>query len=252
MNVTIRHCDTLDELNACVSLQRNVWGFTDAELVPLRLFVVAKKIGGQVLGGFDGRELIAFCMALPGTRNGYLYLHSHMLAVRQEYRDCGIGRRLKLMQRDDALRRRIELIEWTFDPLEIKNAWLNLESLGAIARRYIVNQYGMTSSPLQGGLPSDRFVAEWWLKSRRVETTMREGRHPVITVESRVKVPAEIYQWKSDPASRARAAAVQMRNRELLMQAFEDGLAILGYERDESGNGVFLLGHWDEHFSYGT
>jgi hypothetical protein len=153
---------------------------------------------------------------------------------------------------DDALRRRIELIEWTFDPLEIKNAWLNLESLGAIARRYIVNQYGMTSSPLQGGLPSDRFVAEWWLKSRRVETTMREGRHPVITVESRVKVPAEIYQWKSDPASRARAAAVQMRNRELLMQAFEDGLAILGYERDESGNGVFLLGHWDEHFSYGT
>jgi predicted GNAT superfamily acetyltransferase len=252
MNVTIRHCDTLDELNACVSLQRNVWGFTDAELVPLRLFVVAKKIGGQVLGGFDGRELVAFCMALPGARNGHLYLHSHMLAVRQEYRDCGIGRRLKLMQRDDALGRGIELIEWTFDPLEIKNAWLNLESLGAIARRYIVNQYGLTSSPLQGGLPSDRFVAEWWLKSLRVEATLREGRHPAITVERRVDVPAEIYEWKADPVTRARAAALQLRNRELLLLAFSDGLAVLGYERAANGNGAFLLGRWDEHWSYGT
>ena len=92
-----------------------------------------------------------------------------MLAVRNEYRNAGLGRQIKLFQREDALARGFELIEWTFDPLEIKNAYLNIERLGAIARRYNVNQYGITSSPLQGGLPSDRLVAEWWLKSKRVE-----------------------------------------------------------------------------------
>ena len=97
------------------------------------------------------------------------YLHSHMLAVRKQYRNGGLGRRIKLFQREEALRHGFELIEWTFDPLEIKNAYLNIEKLGAIARRYTINQYGITTSPLQGGLPTDRLIAEWWLKSKRVE-----------------------------------------------------------------------------------
>src|SRR6266446_6786681 len=96
-----------------------------------------------------------------------------MLGVRKEHRNSGLGRRLKLLQREDALSRGIELIEWTFDPLEIKNSYLNIEKLGAIARRYNINQYGMTSSPLQGGLPSDRLVAEWWLKSKRVDSILK-------------------------------------------------------------------------------
>jgi predicted GNAT superfamily acetyltransferase len=248
-NLSIRHCETLDELDACVNLQKEVWNFTDLELVPLRLFVVAQKIGGQVIGAFDANELVAFCMSLPGTRNGLVYLHSHMLAVRQAYRNCGLGRRVKLVQREDALQRGITLIEWTFDPLEIKNAWLNIERLGAIVRRYTVNQYGATSSPLQGGLPSDRLVAEWWLKSLRVETTLREGKHLPLTVERRVSVPACIYEWKTNPAMRAQAAELQSRNRELLIGAFSDGLAILGYERDAEGNGSFLLGRWEENVS---
>src|SRR6202012_2433270 len=106
------------------------------------------------------------------------YLHSHMLAVLPEYRNAGLGRRLKLAQRDDALSRGFDLMEWTFDPLEIKNAYFNLERLGAIARRYNVNQYGITSSPLQGGLPTDRLVAEWWLKSKRVEQLLANGKYP--------------------------------------------------------------------------
>ena len=80
-----------------------------------------------------------------------------------------------MLQREDALARGFELMEWTFDPLEIKNAYLNIERLGAIARRYNVNQYGITSSPLQGGLPTDRLVAEWWLKSKRVEGCWSTG-----------------------------------------------------------------------------
>jgi len=151
--LTIRKCETLEEMQACFRLQKEVWEFSDAELIPVRLFVVASKIGGQVMGAFVERELVGFALAIPGLRNGHPYLHSQMLAVRQAYRNGGLGRRMKLYQRDDALARGIELMEWTFDPLEIKNAYLNIEKLGAIARRYNVNQYGITSSPLQGGCP---------------------------------------------------------------------------------------------------
>ena len=117
------------------------------------MFVVATKIGGHVMGAFDtsgersGKsELVGFALAIPGMRNGHCYLHSHMLAVRQQYRNGGLGRRMKLSQREDALARGFELMEWTFDPLEIKNAYLNIEMLGAITPRYNVNQYGITSS----------------------------------------------------------------------------------------------------------
>ncbi len=165
-------------MQACFALHREVWSYSDADLIPVRLFVVASKIGGQVMGAFDGKELAGFALALPATRNGHLYLHSQMLAVRQQYRNAGVGRRLKLFQREEALSRGIELMEWTFDPLEIKNAYLNIEKLGAIARRYNVNQYGVTSSPLQGGLPTDRLVAEWWMNSERVKTTLASGRRP--------------------------------------------------------------------------
>ncbi len=148
--IELRRCHNIEEFHACVALQKEVWNFSDADLVPLRMFVVADKVGGQVMGAFDGKDMIGFALSVPGTRTGHVYLHSHMLAVRKEFRNGGLGRRLKLMQREEALSRGIELIEWTFDPLEIKNAYLNIEKLGAIARRYNVNQYGITSSPLQG------------------------------------------------------------------------------------------------------
>jgi predicted GNAT superfamily acetyltransferase len=175
-----------------------------------------------------------------------------MLAVRKDHRNGGLGRRLKLMQREDALARGIELIEWTFDPLEIKNAYLNLEKLGAVARRYNINQYGITSSPLQGGLPSDRLIAEWWLKSKRVETLLATGKNPPIGSESSIEVPAQIYDWKAAPETRGKAQQVQEHNREQFLRAFSHGLAVLGYERDAKGNGKFLLGHWDEKWSYAS
>ena len=109
------------------------------------------------------------------------YLHSHMLGVKSEYRNTGLGRRLKLFQREDAIAHGYDLMEWTFDPLEIKNAYFNLERLGAIARRYNINQYGITTSPLQGFLPTDRLVAEWWLKSERVDRIAGTRRHRPFT-----------------------------------------------------------------------
>jgi predicted GNAT superfamily acetyltransferase len=238
----VRKCQGLDEMRACVALQKEVWGFTDIELVPLRMFVVAEKVGGQVIGALDGRELIGFAFAIPGVRDGHAYLYSHMLAVRKQFRNTGLGRQLKLAQRDDALSRGFDLMEWTFDPLEIKNAYFNLEKLGAIARRYNVNQYGITSSHLQGGLPTDRLVAEWWLKSKRVEHLLATGKAAQFTAEKTISVPAQIYEWKSAAETRIRAREIQERNREEFQNAFASGLAVLGYKRDPQGNGEFLLG----------
>jgi predicted GNAT superfamily acetyltransferase len=248
--VTIRKCESLEEMRTGFALQKEVWQFTDAELVPVRIFVLANKIGGHVIGAFDQNQMVSFALALPAYRNGHSYLHSHMLAVRAEYRNSGLGRRMKLFQREEALARGFELMEWTFDPLEIKNAYFNIERLGAIARRYNVDQYGITSSPLQGGLPSDRLVAEWWMKSRRVEGVLQSGRRARFEAEKQVEVPAEIYQWKSAAVSRPKALAVQQANREQLLQAFEQGLSVLGYERNARGDGRFLLGDWDEELRY--
>ena len=250
--IRLRNCTELDEFRACVALQKEVWGFADNELVPLRIFSLAPKIGGQVIGAFDGETLVGFAFSIPGTRTGHSYLHSHMLGVKSGYRDGGLGRRIKLFQRDDALVHGYELMEWTFDPLEIKNSYFNLERLGAVARRYNINQYGITSSPLQGFLPTDRLVAEWWLKSKRVEALLASGQNPVFQSEAQIEVPAEIYAWKAGAETRQKAADRQLQNREQFLKAFSRGLVCLGYERDQNGNGAFLLGNWDESWSYGS
>jgi predicted GNAT superfamily acetyltransferase len=250
--VSLRNLTEVDEFRACVGLQKEGWGFADNELVPLRIFSVAPKIGGQVVGAWDGDSLVGFAFSIPGTRNGHAYLHSHMLAVAAEYRNSGLGRRLKLFQRQDAIANGYELMEWTFDPLEIKNSYLNLERLGAVARRYNINQYGITSSPLQGFLPTDRLVAEWWLKSERVTDLLEKNENHSFAEELRIEVPALIYTWKADPATRQKAADLQQQNREQFLRAFSNGLACLRYGRAEDGSGVFVLGRWDEQWSYAS
>jgi predicted GNAT superfamily acetyltransferase len=186
------------------------------------MLVVATKIGGQLLGAFDGDRMIAFCLAIPGLKaDGKAYLHSHMLGVLAEYRNQGVGRQLKLRQRDDALARGIDLIEWTFDPLEIKNAHFNVERLGAIVRRYLRNQYGASSSPLHGGLPTDRLVAEWWIGKPREKTEAVE----------RIPVPADI------PADNSEARTLQSEIADRFERCFARGLAVIGM----SGNS-YLLG----------
>ncbi|MEO6912229.1 MAG: GNAT family N-acetyltransferase, partial [Edaphobacter sp.] len=186
-NLHISPLTSLEHFERCVALQLAVWGYSDGDVIPSRVFLVAQRIGGQVIGAFDGDTIVGFAMALPGYRDGRSYLHSHMLAVLPEYRNAGLGRRLKLAQREDAIARGFDLMEWTFDPLEIKNAHLNIARLGAIVRRYRADFYGPSSSPLQGGLPTDRLYAEWWLRSPRVIATLR-GETPPIEVLERVTV----------------------------------------------------------------
>ena len=166
--ILVRHCCGIGEFEACVRLEREVWKSADIDVVPIPLFVVASKTGGQVLGAFQGDHLLGFTMAIAGWRNGKPLLHSHMTAVSAAHRNLGVGRQLKLFQRADALARWISLIEWTFDPLITKNAYFNFMRLGAIAQHYVPNAYGITTSPLHAALPTDRLVAEWHLNSQRV------------------------------------------------------------------------------------
>jgi predicted GNAT superfamily acetyltransferase len=164
--IQVRHCRTIAEYEACLRLERITWG--EGILVPTAIFVVAQETGGQILGAYAGDEMVGFTLALAGIHDGRPFLHSHMTAVLEAYRDRGVGRSLKLFQRHDALSRGIQLIEWTFDPLELKNAHFNLMRLGAISRRFIPNCYGVTESPLHARMPTDRLLAEWWLDSPRV------------------------------------------------------------------------------------
>jgi predicted GNAT superfamily acetyltransferase len=242
----IRSLKELEEFQGCVELEEAVWGYDPADMVPRRLFLLASRIGGQVLGAYVGGAMAGFAMALPGYRAGRPYLHSHMLGVLAEYRNRGIGKALKLAQRVDALGRGIELMEWTFDPLQIKNAHLNIAGLGAIARRYARDFYGPSSSPLQGGLPTDRLYAEWWLRSERVVRVLAGETPQMMRVEERVSVPAEISEWKAQVEKRGEARAVQARNADALQAAFARGLMVVGYERNAKGDGVFLLGELKE------
>ncbi|MBL8174184.1 MAG: acetyltransferase [Bryobacterales bacterium] len=223
-------------------MQKVIWGFADIELLPRRLFVVANKIGGQTLGAFDGSRMVAFLIAIPGVKqNGSHYLHSHMLGTLKEYRDRGLGRQLKLMQREDALRRGFRLVEWTFDPLEIKNAFFNMERLGAIVRRFVPNQYGTTSSHLHGGLPTDRCVAEWWIDSPRVNGLLGGAPEPRPAVEARIRVPADIAGLRAEDARQARA--VQQEISDQFQLHFRAGLAVVGFESSAEA-GTYLLGKY--------
>jgi len=234
--IEIRPCHGLQEFEACVALEKLVWESPDIEVVPSALFAVTPETGGQVLGAFDGARLVGFVLAFGACRAGspglppQPYLHSHMTAVLPEYRDLGIGRNLKLFQREEALSRGIELVEWTFDPLALRNAYFNLARLGAIVRRFIPNLYGITSSPLHSGMPTDRFVAEWWLRSPRVEAIVagRAPEKPSAAVE-KIDVPSAISDIKL--ADREEAICVQTRLREQAQHVFARGYALTGIEQ---------------------
>jgi predicted GNAT superfamily acetyltransferase len=242
-NIEIHQLAELEEFASVVRLQREIWGFQDVELLPLRLFVVADKIGGQVLGAFDGARMVAFCLCIPGLKaGGKQYLHSHMLGVLPHYRNSGLGRRLKLKQRDYALARQIDLIEWTFDPLQLKNAFLNIERLGVIVRRYVHNQYGTTSSHLHGGLPTDRLVPEWWIRSPRVEAICSDRPIERPAVAARISLPSGIDSLHAADPQRARD--IQASVGEQFDTHFRAGLAVIGFEKNPD-SGTYLLGQWE-------
>ena len=236
--ITFRKLGEPEEMRVCVDLQKKVWGFSDVELVPHRLFVVASRTGGQVIGAFDGQRAIGFVLAFAAYRGRELYLHSHMAAVLPEYQNRGIGRELKLAQRQDALSRDLTLIEWTFDPLQLRNAHFNIARLGATVREYLPNVYGRTTSPLHHGLPTDRLVAQWWIRDARVEQILSQEVSLPRAAREQVSVPRNVLEiCEHEPA---RAKELQSQVREQFQRFLARGLAVTGFELDEQ-NGNYLL-----------
>ena len=234
----IRECATLDELAECVQLQRDVFALPEVELSPVRHFIVTKNAGGFTLGAYDGGRLAGFVLSVPAVMRGERAFYSHMTGVRSEYQSLGIGAKLKWAQRERALADAVRFIKWTFEPVKARNAYFNLEKLGAIVSEYQQNFYGTdygTAPETKGksfGLMSDRLFAEWHLESEKVVAlaageAWSESAEPVIEI-------ATINDWTGlvarDPAA---ALAEQMRVRGEFETAFADGLVGRSFRRDD-------------------
>ena len=180
--MTIRDLTTLEDCRAVAALEREIWGYTDAEdVVPPPVLIVSIKRGGILLGAFDAAGVMrGFVYSIPSIKDGRPAQWSHMLGVTSAAREAGLGFRLKLAQRDRALAMGLDLIEWTYDPLQALNAHLNFARLGVVVEEYEENIYGDSSSPLHRGSPTDRFVAEWKLTAPHVERRIAGPRLAVI------------------------------------------------------------------------
>lgn len=224
-DVRIVVLDRLEQYRETLAVQEAVWGFSDLDKVPPRLFTVARIIGGVVLGAYQGERMVGYSLGMPGKHaNGEAYLHSHMTGVLAELQGAGVGRRLKTRQKEEALRLGYRLIEWTFDPLEIRNAYFNIEKLGVRARRYEPNVYGVTSSKLHAGAPTDRLVAEWKIEGEPESGEATEEIHVPVDV----RVSAE------------RTLEVQAQVRERFEELFFKGYVVVGYRVSKDG-GRYLL-----------
>lgn len=213
----IRDCLSLDEYRACLNIQREVWQFSDIDITPLRSFVITRTGGGFTLGAFAENDgtLLGFAHALPAfDEQRQPYFYSQMLAVSPHLQNAGIGMELKFAQRQRAIERGIPLMVWTFDPLQSRNAYLNIVKLGAVVRKYKTNYYGNeSSSVLHRGLDSDRLLAEWWVESPRVRA-IAEGAGKVETLAqpvASVEVPFDIEQIKTRDMEEARTWQLTIR-----------------------------------------
>jgi predicted GNAT superfamily acetyltransferase len=185
MPVTYRDLTTLEEFTAVVELERVIWGPGYDEVVPVPILAVTVKRGGILIAAFDGDRMVGFVYSLPGIKHGKPTQWSHMLGVLDDDRSNGVGAKLKRLQRDRATGMGLDLVEWTYDPMQALNAHLNFAKLGVIVEEYEENVYGTSTSPLHAGNPTDRFVAEWWIRTPHVERRLAGSAPmaPVLTVE---------------------------------------------------------------------
>jgi predicted GNAT superfamily acetyltransferase len=196
--IQIQQLDSIPQMKALERLQQEVWGWSELDVTPLMDFIILKELGGTLIGGFDGERLVGFAFGFVGYDKGQIVFHSHMLGVHPLYRECGLGRRLKLAQRSAALAREFERVTWTFDPLQSTNAHLNFRKLGVVANRYNVKLYGdQSSSLLYHHIDTDRLWVDWLLKSKRV-TDRLEKREPKSLASANPDGAEYLIQIRSD------------------------------------------------------
>jgi predicted GNAT superfamily acetyltransferase len=246
-DVEVRLVRTHEEFAACESLSRDVWGVEERNIVPRELLLTMQLNGGPVHGAFlpNGR-MVGFCFAFAGLRQGKFRLCSHQLGVLPSYRGTGVGIALKLAQKQEAKALGYELISWTFDPLEARNAYINLHRLGCIARLYDRDHYGVMEDDLNRGLPSDRFEAEWWIKA---EKPLHEGdggpeiltvgpdRRPQLHLDRLKGSPQALVQIPSDfqgikRQSMALAREWRLQSRAAIEAALGAGLMAVDFQRE--------------------
>lgn len=248
---TIRLCQSIEDFHQCVEMQRTVWKFPDAEVTPVRAFVITMHSGGFTYGAFEATgQLLGFSHALPAfDKNKRPFIYSHMAAVLPGLQNSGIGRQLKLAQYEHARRIGVWPVKWTFDPLLSRNANLNINKLGAVVRTYYVNYYGnFSTSEMWRGLDTDRLFVEWWVQSPQVSEALAGKRRtdpPVAAVE----VPYDIELLKRDDMEVARAW--QMRVRTGFQARLAEGLYCAGFEAGRAGGNSRYLFYQDEHIEEG-
>jgi predicted GNAT superfamily acetyltransferase len=238
---TIRQCETLEEFEACLQMQRDVWQFSDLDVTPLRSFVITRRGGGFTLGAFDGsNKMLGFTHALASFDEKLRpYYYSQMLAVEPGLQNAGIGVRLKLAQRGHAFKTGVPLFTWTFDPLQSRNAYLNIVKLGVVVRRYYVNYYGNKStSAFHRGLDTDRLFVEWWVRSSHVASALAGAGRPD-KPEAIVEIPRDIEAIKGQDIDESRRW--QLRVREGFQKCLNEGLYCAGFEADPKGASRYLF-----------
>lgn len=224
----IRPVRTIDAYMACEEIQKQVWNFSDREVVPKNELISIQRSGGVVLGAFEGRRMVGFAFAFPGVRHGRTVLCSRMLGVLPGVRNQGVGFDLKRAQRDYARKNGLPLVTWTFDPLQSMNAYLNLEKLGVVIHEYLVNLYGTIPSALSSGMESDRFIAEWWVESAWVRSALAGRRpklDPAALLGGRGWAPAN-GTFADDGIRVADQAHLRRRERRLLVEIPADIMAV--------------------------
>jgi predicted GNAT superfamily acetyltransferase len=242
--ITIRECETIDEMKKCVEIQRQVFASPDLEISPARHLLVTKSAGGWTLGAYAGERLVGFVLSVPMFYGPARALYSHMTAVDGEFQNFGIGARLKWAQRDRALAEGIRYIKWTFQPVLARNAFFNLERLGASISDYVPNFYGTDSESNAGqqgatGVDSDRLFAEWHLDSPKVEALANGLRFgETAEVRREIVIPADWNRLLAEDAPRA--VAEQDRVRGEFEAAFAEGLVARGFRRSTE-RPAFLL-----------
>ncbi len=243
--IEIRQCASVKDLSRCVALQREVFALPDIEISPVRHLIVTAHAGGFTLGAFAGEELVGFVLSVAAFTGAEKFFYSHMMAVKKTFQSYGIGARLKWAQRDEALRRGVNFIKWTFQPVQARNAYLNLEKLGATVRHYEPNFYGTDYSTSndqtkQVGLDSDRLFAEWNLEGEKVRRLANgEEYFETGSVAKTIEIPND---WNSlVKENPEKSIAEQQRVKEEFQAAFADKLIGLGFERSETSPRYLLF-----------
>jgi len=200
--IVLRDLTDIASCREVVRVQEAVWG-RDGEIVPASVLLVSAKRGGILIGAFDGPRLVGFVWSMPGVRDEAPTHWSHMLGVLPDVRGRGVGRDLKLAQRDRALAAGVDLIDWTFDPLQAANAHLNIAMLGGTSTTYLVDAYGQMVGPLHFGTPTDRLVVEWWIRRPHVERRIARAKDapPVVRSAEVAGAPAALEPEAGGPSA---------------------------------------------------